>query len=187
MGTSGPRHDSASLAIRAKLRLGLTNREFANFVGTSLRTVERLSPGRGLVYSDWLTKLAVAVYPKDAALAAEVAAGAGQTLESLGLVVPAPRVAPSPPAPQRPAPEPPAPLRAIIAESVVAAAAEALDVSPRVARPALLAAMDRASAAGLTVADLLVALRPHETETGRKKTNTERGTGNRERGRKSGE
>jgi hypothetical protein len=48
----------------------------------------------------------------------------------------------------------------LLVESVVSAAAEALDVSPRVARPAVLAAVERAKAAALSVDDLLAALRP---------------------------
>jgi hypothetical protein len=42
----------------------------------------------------------------------------------------------------------------------VSAAADALDVSPRVARPALLAAMERATLAGLGVDEVLAVLRP---------------------------
>jgi hypothetical protein len=65
MSGTGSLGDSASLAIRVKLRLGLGNRELAELMGISLRTVERMHPGRGLVYPDQLCKLAVAVFPRD--------------------------------------------------------------------------------------------------------------------------
>ena len=82
--------------------------------------------------------LARAVHPHDPGLAARLVATRGATLEDAGIV--------SPPAPA--APPPPAPPPYLV-DVVVCAAAEALDASPRVVRPALLAALKSARAVGL--------------------------------------
>jgi hypothetical protein len=68
-------------------------------------------------------------------LAAELAAAAGQTLESLGIVKPAP-----PPAPP---PLPPMP-RHLSADAVVCVAAEGMGLAPGAVRGALVAAFRRA-------------------------------------------
>ena len=122
-------------------------------MGSSQRTVQRWSAGRGWPSRDQLLKLMVAVYPEEPETARRLAAAIGQTLESLGVVAP-PAPPPAPPPPE------PSPLMPLLVESVVSAAAEALDVSPRLARPAVLAAVERAKAAALTVDNLLAVLRP---------------------------
>lgn len=159
--------------MRAKSLLGLDNRGLATLFDVSLRTVERLVAGRSPVYDDMLRRLAAAVYPKDPALAARLAAEADETLEGLGIVAPARAPAPAvdPPAPiAPPAAAAPSPaIRAVLVESVVAAAAEALDASPRVARPVLLAAAERADVAHVTIADLLEVLRPPPAPVDEKK------------------
>ena len=153
------------LAVIAARELPLAEREHAlrledvdhdggaELVGSSLRTVQRWSAGHGAPYSGDIAKLAAAVHPRDPELARRLAAAAGQTLESLGIVVP------PPPPPVQVAPER-SPLMPLLVEAVVAAAAEALDVSPRVARPAVLAAIERAKAAELSLDDRLSVLRP---------------------------
>jgi hypothetical protein len=141
----------------AQLALLFNQEQLARVLGSSLRTVQRWYAGRATLDVPQLTKLVFAVYPRDAEIAARLAAILGHSLESLGVIVPPPVVpAPAPP----PAPPGPSPLAPVLAESVVAAAAEALDVSPRVARPAVLAAVERAKASGLTIGELLDALRP---------------------------
>jgi hypothetical protein len=92
------------------------------------------------------------VHPHDPALAARIVAARGATLEDAGIV------AAKPPAPA-PAPPSPAPPPYLV-EVVVCAAAEALDVSPRVVRPALLAAFKSAHAVGLDVEAVEKALTP---------------------------
>src|SRR5579863_8587655 len=122
----------------AQSTLGLTQRELAALVGSSLRTVQRWSGGGSQPHMSDVLKIARAVHPRDAALAQRLVGFYGQTLESAGIV--APRAAPPAPSAQ-PSPPDPSPMLPFLAEAVVAAAAEALDVSPRVARPALLAAL----------------------------------------------
>jgi hypothetical protein len=153
--------------FEAQRALSLNNRELAQLVGSSQRTVERWSGGGSTPYSDHITRLAVAVYPRNAEIARRLASFLGQSLESLGIEKPPPPP-PAPPPPPVVAPPPPpvvqppspSPLTPLLVEAVVAAAAEALDVSPHVARPAVLAAVERAKAAGLSLDDLLLVLRP---------------------------
>ena len=142
--------------FEAQRLLSLSQRQLAELVGSSLRTVQRWSAGHGAPYTSDIVKLAAAVHPRDPALARRLASHAGQTPESLGLV------APAPPPPVQPAPVA-SPLTPVLVEAVVAAAAEALDVSPRVARPAVLAAVERAKTAELSLDDLLGVLRPPAT------------------------
>jgi len=144
--------DLMPAVVKAQLTLLLNQKQLGDLMGSSQRTVQRWYAGRGWPSPYQLTKLVVAVHPRDPALARRLAAATGHTLESMGVVVPA---APPPVA----APPEPSPFTPLLVESVVSAAAEALDVSPRVARPAVLAAVERAKAAGLTVDDLLLVLR----------------------------
>ncbi|HEY1691364.1 MAG TPA: helix-turn-helix transcriptional regulator [Polyangiaceae bacterium] len=147
----------------ASRALGFEQRQLAEFTGVSLRTVQRWSGGGSNPGWQDITRLAAAAYRVDRDAARRLAAAVGHTPESLGIVSPAP---PAPPALPGPAPQAPAAaaapfaLQCVLVEAIVAAAAEALDVSPRVARPAVLAAMERAKAASLSVDDLLAALRP---------------------------
>jgi hypothetical protein len=85
------------------------------------------------------------VYPVDAALAAEIAAAGGTTLEALGVLPP-----PPPPAPAPPPPVPVTPPDRVV-DAVVCAAAEAMQVMPQSVRPAVLAAFACARELGLTV------------------------------------
>ena len=140
----------------AQRTLVLTQRELAALVGCSLRTVQRWSGGGSQPHMSDVMTIARAVHPRDAELAQRLVGFYGQTLAGAGIV--APRAAPSPSA--APSPPDPSPMLPFLAEAVVAAAAEALDVSPRVARPALLAALERAKAAGIGLDDVLSVLRP---------------------------
>jgi hypothetical protein len=166
--------DVCALVTGAQLALGFTQRQVAEAVGTSLRTVQRWSSQGGSPCVGELRTLAVLVHPHDAALAAKLAAVIGETLESLGLVtaLPPPVAEPSPvglSALANREPALPPNVMAALAESVVAAAAESMDVSPRVVRPALLAAMERAKSAGLDVDGLLSALRPATTRESKRR------------------
>jgi hypothetical protein len=153
--------------MKAQLTLHLNQQQLADLLGSSLRTVQRWYARRSTMYPQDVSRLAAAVHPVDPDLARRLAACIGQTPESLGIVPPAASPPPpSPPAaaalPQAAAGAPgvPSRLRPVLVEAVVAAAAEALDVSPRVARPAVLAAMERAKTADLAIDDLLAVLRP---------------------------
>ncbi|MGH7297063.1 MAG: hypothetical protein ACRELB_19150 [Polyangiaceae bacterium] len=93
--------------------------------------------------------LATLVYPHDASLAAQVAAAMGTNLVALGIA--------RPPAPPPPPPPPPPPAGDVV-DAVVCAAADAIDVTPREVRPALMAAFTRARRLGLSVVDVEKAL-----------------------------
>lgn len=136
----------------------LTQEQLGRLMGLSRRTIIRYFQRGGTVLpNDWET-LARAVHAHDRALAAELAAAAGQTLVSLGLE--------SPPAPPAPAPAPRAPAPAPrrepsaqhLADSVLCAAAEAMNASPRAVRPGIAAAVERMIALGVTPEEVLAAL-----------------------------
>jgi hypothetical protein len=117
---------------------------FGELLGASRRTGQRWERGHAFPGSRDLERLARLVFAKDPALAARIAQAAGTTLERLELVHPAP-----PPAAAAPPPPPPDPVH--IVDTVVCAAAEAVDMKPPQIRPALIAAFRRARLAGLSV------------------------------------
>jgi hypothetical protein len=149
--------------FEAQRALSLNAQQLADLVGSSKRTVERWSGGHGAPYPDHVTRLAAAVYPHDPDIARRLAAFLGSSLEGLGIERPPPPPA-APPPPPPPVVSPPSPLMPLLVQSVVAAAAEALDVSPRAVRPAVLAAVDCAKAAGLSLDDMLAVLRPPQAK-----------------------
>jgi hypothetical protein len=122
----------------------LSQNDLARKLGVSRRTGQRWSAGSGPVGTD-LQNMARLVYPADAALAAEIAAAGGTTLEALGVLPP-----PPPPPPALPPPVPVAPPDRVV-DAVVCAAAEAMQVMPQSVRPAVLAAFACARELGLTV------------------------------------
>ena len=146
----------ATLLIEASRALGVTQEELGRRIGVSRRSIVRWTADSGGYPSYYGPHLARAVFPRDPALAARIAGREKETLESLGLVSPAP---PPPP------PEPPAHM----ADLVVCAAADALDVSPRAVRPALYAAFRRAREAGLTLEQVEKMLAPPEATPAPKK------------------
>jgi transcriptional regulator with XRE-family HTH domain len=146
------------LLVYAGQALKMGQARLGERLGVSRRTVNRWT-AHGITFSPGqASRLAALVHPANRALAARIAATQGETLESLGLEKPAP---PAPP----PAPPPEPPRYAV--DVVVCAAAEALDVSPRAVRPALLAAFQRAREAGLTIEHVEKALTPPTKATTR--------------------
>ncbi|HZU81967.1 MAG TPA: helix-turn-helix transcriptional regulator [Polyangiaceae bacterium] len=127
-------HDARKvLGLESQGRLG-------ELLGSSQRSGQRWERAESTPTSEQLAKLAALVHPKDGQLAVEIAAAAGGTLEGLGVV--------------RPAPAPPpagAPDPVHIVDTVVCAAAEAMQLMPEAVRPALRAAFRRARLAGLSV------------------------------------
>jgi transcriptional regulator with XRE-family HTH domain len=139
---------SGSLLSETRSALNLTQVELARLIGVSRSTGQRLDAGRASLSQAQYFQLAKAVYPRDAALAAQLASRGGTTLEALGLV---------PPVTPTPATSP-----AQLAESVLCAAAEAMDLSPRLVRVGLLAAMARARELGVSNEVIEAALRAME-------------------------
>ncbi len=137
----------SALLVLAQHALGLTQSEFGEMLGVSRATIVRWHGGRfpGLLPSQ-VAEVVRAVHAVDVELATQIAALAHQTLESLGVVVPAPPTVAAPPPPPLP---PPVPVPHLI-DSVVCAAADAVGQLPSILRPALLAAFERAGAVGLS-------------------------------------
>jgi len=147
--------DPHVLMAKAQSVLRITQAELGALAGSSKRTAQRWAAGQAPVYEWHLAKLAGHVHPHDAALAAEIAAAAGETLESLGIVEPPP---PPPPAPP-PGPPPPPPMpRHLAADAVVCVAAEGMGLAPGAVRGALVAAFRRARELGLSLAEVEQAL-----------------------------
>jgi hypothetical protein len=142
--------DSRVLLIHEACRLlGLNQRGLAKLVGCSVRTIQRNSSQGGLAYRSDHEKLITAVHPRSPDLAARLARSMGVDLGTLGL-----------PTPQE--------LRPIAArrehaDAIVAAAADALDVSPKTVRPAIAAAFALARELNValdTLAPLLASPKP---------------------------
>jgi transcriptional regulator with XRE-family HTH domain len=145
--------ETLGLVVLAQTALGYTQQRLADALDTSLRTVQRWSSGDSHPTAGHIRTLAILVHPHDANLAGKLAARIDDTPESLGLVA-------RPPPPTERAVTLTREVSTALAESVVAAAAEAMDASPRVARPVVVAAMQRARSAGLGVEDVISGLRP---------------------------
>jgi transcriptional regulator with XRE-family HTH domain len=135
------------LAIEARRALDLSREEFGNLLHWSKRTVARWEGGQSDLDAADLVELARHVYPRDAALAEEIALAGGATLERLGIVPP----------PALPAPQPPFPGNVLV-DSVLCAAADALKAVPETVRAAVLASFRRARELRMTVEDVEKAL-----------------------------
>ncbi len=146
-----PNRETTTLAARAMRALGMTHRELGEALGASERTSQRWLSGRSSLTVPALQKMAVLTYARDAALAAEIAAAASETLASLGLVTSPPA---EPPAKREPFVSDPA----VLVDLVVCVAADALSLPPNAVRGALLAAFGRARELGLGVDDVERAL-----------------------------
>jgi transcriptional regulator with XRE-family HTH domain len=141
----------------------MSQAELGPALGWSHRTAVRWEQGGALPTGTALAKLAALLAPVDLDLASDVAAQAGETLESLGLVA---RPAPEPvaAAPESPVPAPHVAVAPrlpvdVLADAVVCAAADVTDLLPRALRPILHAALARSRALGLTLEELEEALR----------------------------
>lgn len=143
----------------------MTTKDLAESLGCSERTGQRWFAKQSTPVSSEMVKLARLVHPVNERLAAEIAASAGATLESLGLVRPAPPPEPAPPAP--PPPPPPLPAEALV-DSVVCAAARAANVPPDAQLGPVLAAFQRARALRMSVEEVVDALAPKPPAAARK-------------------
>ncbi len=130
----------------------MTHRQFGTALGSSERTALRWAAGQSTLSVPQLRKLAALVYPRDAALAAELAEVTAETLESLGIVAPPPPPPAPPPAP--PVTPPPRPDPEGLTDAVVCAAADELAVVPNAVRGVLLVAFRRARELGLTMEEV---------------------------------
>jgi hypothetical protein len=130
----------------------MSQRELAIVCGLERRSVMKWQQGVGTPSDRHWQAMARAVYPRNAALAAQLAAAGNTTLVALGL--------------QAPEAEPVALAQAATAagsaaylvDSIVCAAAETMQVSPHAVRPALVAAFERSIALGLAADAVLAGL-----------------------------
>ncbi len=162
------RRPTSALLTEAQRTLGTSQSGLGKLLGgVTRRTVWRYQGGKTSPYPSHLHNLAKHIHPLNAALAAEIAAAGGATLESLGIVAPPPPPqAPVPAAP--PAPPPIDPLQArLLVDAIVCAAAEALDVPPKGVRGVLYAAFARAKETGLPVDVIEKALAPKPVGAGK--------------------
>jgi hypothetical protein len=140
---------SRALVAAVRSAMLLSQKGIAELCGYERRTAMKWAQGRTRPgASDWI-KMARAVYPRDRSLAATLAATADQTLVSLGLE--------APPAPAPPPVLPPKPAPSHLADSIVCAAAEAMQTTPQAMRPGLVAAFERTVALGMSAAEVLEA------------------------------
>jgi DNA-binding XRE family transcriptional regulator len=151
-----PGRDAVRLVTEGQYALGLTQGQLGSLLTASRRTISRWVSGRSRPSVTQLQRLACAVHPRNAVLAAKLAAEGGQTLEGLGLVRPTPPPMPAPATP--PPPQRPFPPARLLVESVVCAAAETMQAPPTVVREALRAAFARTEALGLSVEEVNEAL-----------------------------
>jgi len=136
-------HGLIHLARRA-LSVG-SQGDFGVLMGSSRRSGQRWEIGQARPSHGQMCKMAAMVYPKDPDLAAQLAQSVGQSLVSLGIVKPAPAQAPVVAATAT------LPPVEDIVDSIVCAAADAMNALPRDVRPALLAAFTRARRLGLGI------------------------------------
>jgi DNA-binding XRE family transcriptional regulator len=131
---------------RARMRLGWTQRELGENLGSSHRTATRWEGGKSAIGAADAAALAKHVYPVDRELAEELLAATGQSLVGLGIeAAPAPSVPPPPPPPPPRAPT----SYADLIDCVVCSVADAANVSPRAVRPLVLLTLRRALEVGL--------------------------------------
>jgi transcriptional regulator with XRE-family HTH domain len=151
--------ETSRILHEARRAMGWTQRDLARSLGVSTRTGERWDAGRTSPAAEELLRLARIVHPRDAAVAQRIANHAREMNARSGLATPPlfPLEA-APPAPP-PLTERPLPLARRV-DIVVCAAAAALDVSPRVVKPAVLEAFRAAAEIGLGASEVVAALEP---------------------------
>jgi hypothetical protein len=150
-------NDERILLLQEAARtLHLTQRELAELVGCSLRTIQRVYRGRSTLGRAPIGLLTRAVHPLNPELAATIASHERMTLEECGIAPPpplpvaAPVVAAVPSAPPKPSPH--------AADSVLCAAADLLKLPPYAVRPVVMAVFARTRDLGLSVEAVIAAL-----------------------------
>jgi transcriptional regulator with XRE-family HTH domain len=169
-------NESRALVGRARIALGLSQKELGELCGASLRSAHRWEGGASGPSRGQFVTLARAVFLVDEKLSGQLAQKGGSSLLEMGLVQPpAPAVAAvlSLPAPAAP-PARPFPPVALMIDSILVAASDGaesrgLGVVPRDAlREVLHAAFARAKALGLTLDEVNEALAASDKPAGKK-------------------
>jgi len=128
-----------AIDVEARRLLRLNQGETAELLGVNVRTVQRWDAGRSTPSHLDYQGLARATFPLNPTLAARLAVTGGTTLAALGLVAQPPATSAKPPA---------VPLELVI-DSVLCAAAIAVDMKPLEIKPGIIAAFRRARQLGL--------------------------------------
>ena len=139
-----------SLFHEGRRALGMTAVDAAALMGASRRTSQRWSAGRSTPGIHGLYALAVAVLPKDAKLAARIHAAAVEEAASIRMTLP-------PLTTSEPSAKPTVAERRAV-DTVLCAAADAMNLAPRAVRPGLLAALLRAREESLGIDAMIAAL-----------------------------
>ncbi len=150
--------EAPGLLVEAQSALGKTQETLGTMLGVSRKTMGRWMAGRGSPTIGQWANLARAVHAVNPPLAQRIATEMGETLVSLGLVAPPP--SPEALAAAAAAAAPPPLAAADLVDSIVCAAAEAVNLPPQAIRPALLAAYDRTASVRLSIEQVRDALRP---------------------------
>jgi transcriptional regulator with XRE-family HTH domain len=139
---------SPELVVQCRLALQLTQQQFGDMVGCTKRTIQRWEERGALVLVGQAHAIAVALRGSHPELAQQVAASMDMTLDQLAAYQPdsgaSPRMDPI--------------------ESIVYAAAEAMGITPDVARPGVAAAFERARELDVTVYTVANRLAPPDDE-----------------------
>lgn len=130
----------AALLGDARRALHMNQKDFGERLGSSYRTAGRWERAEAYPTPTQVHEVARLVYEKDPALAAALAEAVETTIEALGIGAPTRE-------------------EELGIDSVVFAASEALDLSPRLVRRGVLAAFARAETLELSVAQVTAALR----------------------------
>jgi hypothetical protein len=158
------------VVAEAQSRLRLTQDMLATLARVSRRTVLRWYANKALPGPHNVTPIIAALHPQHRDLAAKLADHLGQTLAALGFAAPeVAQKAPPPAAPVPPATPPPPTARAfppaeLLVDSIVCAAAEALNTTPAAVRPIVRAAFARARGLGVSIREIDDALSPTPRE-----------------------
>jgi hypothetical protein len=145
------------LLWRLQTTLHMTQKELAELIGLSSRTIIRYYQQGGTFIPSQYATLAKALASKDVGLATYCARLSGMTLEQLAI---AKALAPLAPSSAAGAPARPAPSAPYLADSVVCAGAEAMQCTPAQMRPGLAAALERMLALGMSAEETLEAMSP---------------------------
>ena len=121
---------NVALILKAMTELQLNQQGLAELIGVSVRTLQRNIAFGGLTRQAHYERLVQALHARNPALAADIAASVNSSLPQLGVHTPATAL------------PPPKATRAH-AEAVVCAAADAMALVPRDARPAVAAIFSR--------------------------------------------
>jgi hypothetical protein len=155
-----------SLLTDIRRSLHLSRKELATMMGSSLRTVERMFVGKAYPSKHEYGLLIRAAYPTDPALAQRIADWLNGTLQEFGIAPPAPPPSnPSPGAPTQSVAPSPSSVSIHAVDSVLCAAADAVELPLSAVRSILTAAFVRASELGVSaemIATALVAAKPRE-------------------------